>query len=1294
MLQVPEGREGDQVMKILHTADWHLGQFKGPVENGVNMRSLDTVKCLDYMVEVARRERPDLVCVSGDIFHQEQIGPARYSDEMIEAVRIIGGLAEHAKYVVVMRGTPNHDGEGQFRVLTKIMENNKKVSVVTVPQIISTPVADIACIPGFDKQEFRSRFPGLSAEEENLTWTQYISDMVIGLRAQCRKGVPAILMAHYTVPGCNTESGQTSFFANFEPVIPGEALEAAGYDLVALGHIHRPQELPGHDWYYSGAINAMNFNDEGQERGFWIHHFEEGAFGLDGMVFTDSEFVKTPYREFCTIAWEKEDVEEYLRDGKLYLFGTGVNEAISDCMVRLKYSCTSEQRKQLNIPLLQKDLYECGAFYVADIEAESTVDITNRGLLSEESDPILNLKKWLDEKCFKDSDKIVDLAEPIIAAAVKESPTAEIHGVFKPVSISVKNYRNYKEEHFDFSDVSFCTINGVNGAGKSSLFMDAIVDCLFEETREGDNKAWIRGTEDARSGSIEFIFDIGADRFRVVRTRTKSGKPTLNLSQLGDGNEWLNLSRERITDTQAEIEKLLGMDSMTFRSCALIMQDQYGLFLQAKKDERIAILGNLLGLGIYSAMELDARRRLGDAKRELMQKKEAARIKTEFVESKGNPAGDLEHVQGRIGELQEKEIEVREARRQKENELTLYTAEVDRRNSLAAAMKELEQKKAETERQTAAVQGTISSCNKLLAGADLIHAKADECKGAAGQAAALAKDVAVYESEKRALADLNEQIQRYQNIIDNCSLRNARIEAELEQASDHSAEDIGRKLLELDSAKKALAEMQDRRYMAASVDQEIYEKQTKHRARMADLESSLKLAEADLKVYRQQKETMDNSGCPDIANASCRFLQKAVADAAKIADTEAGIKIYRQAIEEQELEFEKWKEGKEQAKAEIGYSDAELQRLHNLVLELGVYEKKKEEMEARKLSEARLEAEKESNDKTIVQCRESLSVVTLKASEATLSVGRYADAAEKYREAKTLQDSLAGYLTQEQQLPVYEERLNNANEKLEDLREALEETDGKLLATTAEMVEADRRLDAMNSHAAEQVAAAEKTLRTLSDEISELQVEKGTLLQKVNDVKKMLEEIGDLKRGITEVANLAGRYEALKQAFSKDGVPHQIIRNIIPHITNAANNILGAMTGGTMGVEFVMEKAVKGKDGDKATLDVLINEYGKTTLPYASKSGGEKVKASLAVILALAEIKTTAAGIQLGMLFIDEPPFLDEDGTQAYVDSLETIRQRYPDVKVMAITHDEAMKARFTQAVTVIKTEEGSKVIY
>lgn len=47
-------------MKILHTADWHIGQFKGPVVDGVNLRLQDTVKCLEYMVETIRDRYSDV----------------------------------------------------------------------------------------------------------------------------------------------------------------------------------------------------------------------------------------------------------------------------------------------------------------------------------------------------------------------------------------------------------------------------------------------------------------------------------------------------------------------------------------------------------------------------------------------------------------------------------------------------------------------------------------------------------------------------------------------------------------------------------------------------------------------------------------------------------------------------------------------------------------------------------------------------------------------------------------------------------------------------------------------------------------------------------------------------------------------------------------------------------------------------------------------------------------------------------------------------------------------------------
>lgn len=351
-------------MKILHTADWHIGQFKGPVVDGVNLRSQDTVKCLEYMVQVAIEEKPDIVCVSGDIFHQEQVGPVRYSDEMITATNIITSLAHFSKYVIVMRGTPNHDGAAQFRVLERMLLNIRNVDVVTEPGVIKTPWADIACLPGFDKQEFRAKFPGLSADEENLAWTKYISDMVFALRAECEK--TPILMAHYTVPGCNMESGQTSFFTNFEPVIPREALIAARYEAVLLGHIHRPQIIEGFDnVFYSGAINAMNFNDEGQDRGFWIHEFNEKGTLVKGHRYT------TPYRQFHTITCSLRRCHMKLvankpctLSGKRYFIGEEIPaEAVADPVALEKMGVLTVIRDGIPVETLEECVTSVGEVF-------------------------------------------------------------------------------------------------------------------------------------------------------------------------------------------------------------------------------------------------------------------------------------------------------------------------------------------------------------------------------------------------------------------------------------------------------------------------------------------------------------------------------------------------------------------------------------------------------------------------------------------------------------------------------------------------------------------------------------------------------------------------------------------------------------------------------------------------------------------------------------------------------------------------------------------------------------------
>lgn len=1125
-------------MKILHTADWHIGQFKGPVVDGVNLRLQDTVKCLEYMVEVAQKEKPDIVCISGDIFHQEQIGPVRYSDEMIIATDTITKLADIAKGVIVMRGTPNHDGSGQFRVLDRMFAKTSHVHIITAPTVLHTPYTDIACIPGFDKQEFRAKFPGLSADEENLAWSKYISDMVFALRAECEK--TPILMAHYTVPGCNMESGQTSFFTNFEPVIPRETLMAARYEAVLLGHIHRPQIIEGFDnVFYSGAINAMNFNDEGQNRGFWIHEFNEKGTLVKGHRYI------TPYRQFQTITWDSDEVGDYIREGNMYLHRTGLPEKVTDKIIRVRYSCTSEQKKALNIPLLQKNLYELGAFYVADIEAESTIDITNRGLLSEESDPRLNLKKWLEEKTFKNPDKIVELAEPIIAEAMKQSTTAEIHGVFKPVSISVRNYRNYKEESFDFSDVSFCTINGVNGAGKSSLFMDAIVDCLFEETREGDCKAWIRGTEDARSGSIEFIFDIGECRFRVVRTRTKSGKPTLNLSQLKEGyagmesspDAWLNLSKERMGDTQAEIEKLLGMDCMTFRSCALIMQDQYGLFLQAKKDERMTILGNLLGLGIYGNMEQEARKKLADSKKELASKKEAVKVKDAFIKSKGNPEEELQNTEKEIERIGK---QIAALKGEKET-AAQWQAQYDQaeygRSQAMKNLKEVDIKYSTAKEELAQVKDALKECNEKLEKAPEIKEQAEFYRKENQRVLELEKEVAVRKNEQSALEDLINEQCRYGNIICTTQTRNREIRAEIAKLSDSIPEDLEEKTAELDRVRKELSEQTELKMQVMDAETKMSQTLTEYDQQIRTIENYIDNSEKRIGEIVQQQNFMENSGCPDIAKASCHFLEKAMKDIKELPEEEGRLKHWQRSLKEMVSDREKAEREAKENIQNIGYSAERMEKLTKTATELTKYEQLKDQAGNVKLTIARLEAEREANDKNIEQCNKELATVNLKALEARKRLNDLAELVKKYEEGMLGCMRLSCVLEAEAELPVYEERARHLQERAGILEKATADGQREYESRKELYFAATRLVDKLKeSKPLECNEELDKKIVATEEELSTAQIQKGLLMQQIEDIETLQDEIIILNRAIAVAAGKADSYEILKQAFSQDGV--------------------------------------------------------------------------------------------------------------------------------------------------------------
>lgn len=1279
-------------MKILHTGDWHIGSFKGPEKDGVNLRSLDTLKCLEEMVRVAETQKPEIALVSGDIFDRAEIWQGRSHKEVLQARNIIMGLARSCGKVIVMRGTPNHDSGEAFDELQAHFEMVTNVEIVITPQVIQTEQFDIAVLPGFDRGTFRAKFPGLGKEEEHEVLTKELANAVLGLKAQCDPEKKSILMSHYTIPGCNTESGQVMMLTQFEPILLPESLIAADFDLTAMGHIHRPQKLPNlENCYYCGAINTMTFNDEGQERGFWIHEYSADGWSRI--------FHQTPYREFVTFDFTDTDITA-INLGHLdevALNWWRYNGGAQDKIVRILYTCSYENSKALNTALLEKALYEDGAFYVTGILPEKVEESADRNDLSGTTDPVENLRQYLTDKQYPEEQiqGLILKARPVIAQAEASMSMAAGTGTFEPVEIEVKNYRNYEEEHFSFENISFCTINGQNGAGKSSLFMDAIIDCLYEEPREGELTGWIRNDEKARSGAIIFTFRIGEKTFRVTRTRARSGKGTLNLSELVDG-EWRDRSKEKYKDTQTEIINILGMDSLTFKSCALIMQDQYGLFLQAKKEDRMVILGNLLGLGVYEAMNKiawDKAREFGAKTRELKQEIE---IHSATIKSHGDPEAEIEQKKAELQLKSESAKEATRARDLKNVELLSLQEAQERCNKLSEVISSLTTKKAATETNRGTQAEIISSCRTVLDTEQTVAEKAGRYRELEARKKELIEATTLFGTKQMDVERANTRISAL-----NSELSTAKMKLQTDQGRlavyENSTDDdeILRKAEEYRTGKEILDNLQ----AIALKHQEAERKVQEAKAAQASAEKAIEALDNMIGSTRSflGKDIAilsDNCGCIDIEKANCKFLEKAKASKDELQMEEEKYKARRETLE---ADLTEKKAAVNLAVAErdaIGYEPEKKVDAERHCAELLPYVARAEQIKKKSSEIALIKVSIDNVQSNIADIEKMLAEANTEAETANAELEKYRGAFDENADVTREMEALASWIEQEKQIPVIRERLSNATQRFNELDLQIAEQEKELSEKQAELsqeilkttglAEKQTEVNRLNAH-----------LETIEEEIKVLQMNIGALSQKMEQIAKLKEEISVLQGKERDAAKETADYDTLKAAFSQDGIPHQIIRTIVPKLTATANTILRQMTGGKMGIDFKTEKVLKSNSKKEVvTLDIFIEEYGKSALPYLSKSGGEKVKASLSVILALAEIKSSSAGIQLGMLFIDEPPFLDADGIQAYCDALETIQRRYAGIKIMAITHDPTMKARFPQNLDVVKTEHGSKVIY
>lgn len=1282
------------MIRVLHTGDLHIGSFPGPEENGENVRFKDICKCLDALVEGAEAQQPDMAVIAGDIFHQARVWSDRGLKENQTAVRFLRRLASVCP-VVVMRGTPNHDSEEQFNMLEVAFEGDESVSIVTTPGVrtyssYAGKKVQIACLPGFDRGYYRAKHPGLSKEEENEVFTQSIEQMILGLKAQTDKESPTVLVSHYTITGCNMESGQTAFFSQFEPVVYPSTLQAADFDLVCFGHIHRPQQLDGcKNTFYCGAISALNFNDEGQDRGYYIHTVEDG-----GQV--KSEFFKLPARQYKTIRLENEDVEN-INNGE-YDSLPIENYDVQDKVVRVLYNCTDENNKAFNHGVLESFLKNCGAFFVQEITPQKISITVNRKGMDAEGTPEGNLRSYLEEKetAPERIGELVELARPIIAEATEKATNERQTGLFVPVEIEVKNYRNYRDEKFDFDNIRFCTINGGNGVGKSSLFMDAMCDALFEETREGELTGWICNDPEARSGSIKFTFKLGDKLFRVTRTRQKSGKATLNISEFVEG-EWRDRSKEKFRDTQAEIINIIGMDSLTLKACALIMQDQYGLFLQADKEARMNILGSILGLGIYADMEEIAADNATDTNRNIRTLAEKAATLITGLPSREELSEKIKIAESEMKNL-EADLAAAEAaadnikiRLNAQEEAAARILKINGNISTLTA-----RKKTKEETRTAQI-GIAMTADALLADEEKILAGVDDYNNLLRREKEAITAKALYDNLMTRREQIRDAIAKAEQAAKEIGTKKAAITlmkiGPLKEAIARADElktkhqeyiDIAKRINELEAAEPEYITRRDAKIAAEEALQSLERNYSSARERL-----SIKLTALKGKV-----ELLKNSGCPDIEKASCKFLADALAAKEEIPSLENELTTLDETHEsdrQQALnvlhEAQTDLDGVLYTPEEIEALKANLRILEAAENEYNKLETQRKELDVLTERQTELEKAVENAKATVADGKAELEAVEQQLEQAGKANAEYAILQRRIKEARA-------WVEKEKQLPAARERKSSAIQRISELEAEIGTIDAEIKTAEEERTAEQEKLTDINDLRAQADVAA-SLIRTKSEAIQSITMELGGLKKQAEQVEAKTAEAAELQKQANTLGVAAAGYEELKKAFSQDGIPHNIIRSIIPVFEATATNILDQMSGGKMSVEFVTERVLKSNSKKEVTtLDIIINDSDTGRLPYMSRSGGERVKAALSVILALSEIKSNKAGIQLGFLFIDEPPFLDAPGVQAYCDALEAIQQRYSSLKVMAITHDPAMKSRFPQSVDIVKTPEGSKVVY
>lgn len=256
------------MITIIHTADLHLGKTL----HGRDI-SPDQALMLEALSAAAAENRADALVIAGDLYDRSIPPP--------ETVRLFDGFLMElfrrspATTVILIPG--NHDsaarlsfGAGLFERAGFHIRTGAEDCVRSIPLTKAGETLRFWVLPFLAAGSFRDAFE--SSDASTRSQSELFAEAVSRIRAVMDPAEVNILVAHCFAAGSAPSESERGFVGMAEEVDPALF---AGFDYVALGHLHRPQNLGASGRIrYPGSPLAYGFGEAGQEKGFTLVRLE------------------------------------------------------------------------------------------------------------------------------------------------------------------------------------------------------------------------------------------------------------------------------------------------------------------------------------------------------------------------------------------------------------------------------------------------------------------------------------------------------------------------------------------------------------------------------------------------------------------------------------------------------------------------------------------------------------------------------------------------------------------------------------------------------------------------------------------------------------------------------------------------------------------------------------------------------------------------------------------------------------------------------------------------------------